>query len=85
MGKRNNHEISADILRLAMDGAKKSHIVYQANLNFKIVEKYLSYLRKSSLISGPYENKIFKTTDKGLKYLDHFEDLQKYMKEFELA
>ena len=79
--KRSEVEISADILRLAMSGVRKSHIVYQANLNFEIVKKYLDILKKSNLISGPCENKVFKTTEKGLKYLDHFEGFQKYVKD----
>ena len=78
--KRSEVEIFADILRTAMIGVRKSHIVYQANLNFDIVEKYLNLLKKSNLINGPYENKIFRTTKKGQKYLDHFEGFQKYVK-----
>ena len=39
--KRSSYEISADILKVALRGAKKSHIVYQANLNFSIVKGYL--------------------------------------------
>ena len=45
--KRSEIEILADILRVAESGARKSHIVYKANLNFKIVEGYLNILRNS--------------------------------------
>jgi predicted transcriptional regulator len=38
--RRNDLEICADILRVARRGAKKTQIVYEANLNFKIVKKY---------------------------------------------
>ena len=78
--KRNDVEISADILRVAMTGAKKSHIVYQTNLNFKLLDKYLELLTKNDLITSPSDNKTFKTTEKGLRYLDHFEGFQKYLK-----
>ncbi|GAI07498.1 unnamed protein product [marine sediment metagenome] len=42
--RRNNLDISADILRTAHSGARKTRIVYQANLNFDIVKKYLKAL-----------------------------------------
>lgn len=78
--KRNDIEITAGILKMAVNGAKKSHIVYEVNLNFKILDKYLELLRKNDLINGPCENNAFTTTEKGLRYLDHFEDFQKYIK-----
>ena len=79
--KRSEIEILADILRVAMEGAKKSHIVYKANLNFEIVRKYLDILEKSDLIIGPEgRNRIFSTTEKGIKYLNHFEAFRDYMK-----
>jgi len=42
--RRDNRDISADILRLATHEVIKTRIVYGANLNFKIVEGYLSRL-----------------------------------------
>ena len=79
--KRSEIEILADILRVSIEGAKKSHIVYKANLNFEIVRKYLDLLEKSDLITGPEgRNKIFSTTEKGVRYLNHFEAFKDYMK-----
>jgi len=84
--KRSDMEIYADILKVATGGARKSHIVYKANLNFKIVKKYLSNLRESGLITDPEnESKLYRTTEKGLKYLDHFEGLKDYMAGFGFA
>lgn len=79
--KRSDIEILADILKVAKTGAKKSHIVYKANLNFEIVKNYLDRLEKSGLITGPDgREKIFSTTEKGIKYLDHYESFKDYMK-----
>ena len=46
-----------------MNGAKKTHIVYEANLNFNIAQKYLEMLNEKGLIK--HENGLFITTDKG--------------------
>jgi len=79
--KRSEMEMSADILRVSKNGAKKSHIVYKANLNFNIVKEYLDQLITSGLLTGPEgRNRIFRTTDKGIGYINHFEDLKDYMK-----
>ena len=80
MSKRNNLEISSDILKTAINGARKSHIVYQTNLNFKIAEKYLNQLSKSGLLTGSTKGRrIYSTTEKGLKYLDYLEGIEEYI------
>jgi predicted transcriptional regulator len=80
MSRRNNIEICSEILRIAKNGARKSHIVYKANLNSTVVEKYLDSLKSSGLIIGPQaERHLFNTTEKGLKYLNHFKGLEKYL------
>jgi len=74
--KRSDLEISANVLEIAREGAKKSHIVYKANLNFKVVNTYLDHLQKSGLITYPSDNHtLFKTTVKGLEYLHQYTEL----------
>lgn len=77
--RRSNIEISADILKVALHGAKKSHIVYRANLNFEVVKKYLKRLNESGLINLPsIETRLFKTTLKGEEYINQFENLNTF-------
>jgi len=61
--RRSRTDIAEDILRVAMNGAKKTHIVYEVNLNFNIAQKYLEILNEKELIR--HEKGIFITTDKG--------------------
>ena len=83
--KRSDIEISADILRVAKGGARKSHIVYRANLNFDIVMRYLDQLRGCGLITGPSgDSRLFRTTERGLKFIDSFESFRDYMKQSDL-
>ena len=78
--KRSDLEILADILKVTMYGAKKSHIVYQANLNFEIVKRYLKRLSEAGLITfSPESNRLIITTLKGRRYLKHYETLTNYM------
>ena len=70
--RRNDIDICADILRIARVGAKKTHLVYKANLNFEIVKKYLSRLSENRLISS--ENGYYITTEEGVKFLDSYQE-----------
>lgn len=77
--KRSNIDISADILKIAMEGARKSHIVYQANLNFAIINEYLTGLIQSGLLDGPNEmSRLYVTTDKGLNFLNYYDEFKQF-------
>jgi predicted transcriptional regulator len=70
--RRNDIDICADILTVARVGAKKTHLVYKANLNFQIVKKYLRRLSERNLIS--FENGHYITTEDGVKFLDNYQE-----------
>jgi predicted transcriptional regulator len=58
-------------------GATKTRIVYQANLNFKTVNPYIELLIKNELISiKDGQNKVYKTTNKGIEWLESFKFIQ---------
>jgi predicted transcriptional regulator len=77
--RRSNLEIVAEILRIARKGAKKTRIVYGANLNFKMLDEYLEKLGKAGLIAnGEGNGGLIRTTDKGVEYLQQFHGLQEF-------
>jgi len=78
MKKRDSMDISADILRLARSGAIKTRIVYGANLNFKIVEGYLSRLTNLGLLDNRDSRRRYQTTEKGLSFIQRYEELSKF-------
>ena len=49
-----------------MNGAKKTQIVYQANLNHNLAKKYIVLLTEQDLIK--HQEGIFTTTEKGRAY-----------------
>ena len=71
--KRNNLDICADILRVSRGGAKKTHLVYKANLNFNIVKKYISGLTESGLLEKNGER--FYVTEEGKLFIDRYNKL----------
>jgi predicted transcriptional regulator len=64
--RRSRTDIAVDILRVAMKGASKTHLIYETKLNFNIAQKYLEMLGEKELIR--HENGLFITTDKGKVY-----------------
>ena len=77
--RRSKIEIVAEILRIARNGAKKTRIVYGANLNFKILEEYLAKLEKAGLITlSTNSDSLIVTTKKGAEYLQQFYSLREF-------
>jgi predicted transcriptional regulator len=73
--KRNDLDICVEILQVARKGAKKTHIVYRANLNFKIVRKYINRLIKNGMLSLAGDSSWYVTTGQGIKFLAMYNEL----------
>ena len=76
MKKRESEDIYRDILQLTRNGAIKTRIVYGANLNFKIVKGYLSKLLSLGLLEE--SRKGYWTTEKGLDFINRYEELIRF-------
>ena len=69
--KRSREEILAQILNTCQEGASKTRVVYQANLNFKTVNFYLETLIGNNLLEVKTDkNVLYETTQKGANLLE---------------
>ena len=79
MKNRSRIEIFYDITTAARGSARKTHLMYKANLSFKQLDLYLKFLIRRSLVEERYdlENgaRIYFVTSKGLHFLSLFENL----------
>jgi predicted transcriptional regulator len=75
--KRDKLEIARSILLICKDEAKKTEIVYKANLNFKNAEGYLKWLIDREMILK--EGRFFKITSKGSELLSNLQNASKFM------
>ncbi|VVB63996.1 Winged helix-turn-helix [uncultured archaeon] len=75
--KRDKLEIIQGILLICKNGAKKTEIVYKANLNFKNAEVYLKWLIDREMIVK--DGKFFKITSKGSELLSNLQSASKFM------
>jgi predicted transcriptional regulator len=72
MQKRTRDQIMANILSVCQgDGASKTQVVYQVNLNFHTVNRHLDLLIEKALIEiFQGSTKRYKTTSKGEEALE---------------
>ena len=65
--------IIAQILEVCIDGATKTMIVYQSNLNFRTVNPYIDLLIRRRLIETAQDRrKLYKTTEEGIELMRSF-------------
>ena len=76
--KRTRYEIFRDILAFTTIPQLKTHIVYRCNLNFNIVKEYIRDLIERGYIRIIHiegNKTLYKTTDRGLEYLNMFKKI----------
>ena len=80
--RRDRLYIIAEILEIAKDGTLKTQIMYRANLSFSQLNEYLNLLVKLNLLESKQINGrvIYRTTDKGFKYLDNYKEILQLLK-----
>jgi predicted transcriptional regulator len=72
-------EISAGILDIAKNGSRKTRIMYLGNLSFDLLQKYLDMLVNVGLLEQRNnDEKTYVATEKGRKFLEDFNELQKH-------
>jgi len=74
---RGRLDIIADILNVTLKNAKKTQIMYQANLSYKVMQKYLAEITNAQLISFEDEHQSYSLTDKGREFLEAYEKYSK--------
>jgi predicted transcriptional regulator len=86
MGKyRGRLQIIADILSVVNDnkGAKKTRIMYQANLSYKLLNQYLNYVIETGFVTfGTKDYCIL--TQKGKEFLTKFGEYRKTCEKVEV-
>ena len=80
---RGRLDIIADILYVVRGSAKKTQIMYQANLSYRVLQRYLAEITGSSLICFEDGKRCYVLTDKGRAFLDAYEEYSKTNRQVE--
>ncbi len=76
--RRTRYCILLDILDAIVDGATITRIVYRANINFKMAQKYIDYLMKNGFVEcHEVDNrKYYRKTEKGISFQRRLRELK---------
>ena len=80
---RSRLDIIADILNAASRDAKKTQIMYQANLSYKVLQRYLAEVVGASLVDFADEKQRYQLTKKGREFLEAYDKYSKTNKHIE--
>lgn len=72
---RSRFDIIADILKVVRDnGAKKTQIMYGANLSYRVLMKYLSVVLDACLVRFEDDRRCYVLTAKGREFLERYRE-----------
>ncbi|MGH9952130.1 MAG: winged helix-turn-helix domain-containing protein [Nitrososphaeraceae archaeon] len=74
---RDFQDIVAEILQCAQvdQGITKTRVMYEVQLSFTQIKEYFQYLQQNELVSYDEENRVFRTTTKGKKFLKLYNEM----------
>ncbi len=77
---RDRFTIIADILEAVSKNAKKTQIMYQANLSYSVLQKYLAEITNASLIHYSSEQHCYSLTERGLGFIEIYKKYCRHSK-----
>jgi len=80
---RHRLDIIADMLHAASGGAKKTEIMYRANLSYRLLMKYLGEVKRAYLVSFERKRRCYVLTSKGREFLDTYKEYARRNKDVE--
>jgi predicted transcriptional regulator len=81
MGYRSRTEIISQILDTANGGITKTKLMYKVFLSHDQLKEYLAVLTQSDLLRFDFVSRTFMVTEKGLRFLYLYNQIDQLMKE----
>jgi len=81
--RRDRHDIVAEILKTAVNGQIKTHIMYRAKLSYSQINGYLpllvekGFLENINVTRGRQRVTVYRTTPKGMQFIENLESVNK--------
>src|SRR2546427_2390947 len=86
MKYRSRVEIASRILRVAVGGrATKTRLMFGSFLSFNRINEYLKFLTSNTLIMTEPGTRVYTLTEKGLRFLNLYDEMTKLVPEAALA
>lgn len=75
MRYRSRTDIASQMLEAATGGASKTRIMYKAFMSYEQLKEYLSLLSENGMLEYDDENRLYRTTEKGNKFLEIYSQI----------
>jgi len=87
MQRRDRLQILHDVLhaiQLKGPKAKPTHILYKANLSYKVLQEHLNEMMRQEMIVEEVleEKKTYSLTNKGFKFLQEYQMVREFMNSY---
>ncbi len=79
MTKRTNLEITAEILSFCKQPQTKTRVMYNTNLSWQMLQKYLYQLQSRGFLEIHHSVTKYTTTQKGLKFVKKWRELKELL------
>jgi predicted transcriptional regulator len=79
MKYRSRTDITAQILEAANGGVTKTKIMYKAFLSYAQLKEYLAVLIENGLLEYIEGDQVYRTTDKGNRFLKIYNQIGEYV------
>ena len=70
-------DIMAEMVMVCQSGAKKTHIMYKANLSYEMLQRYLKMLLEAGLVEGSTFDGYYRASPKGVTFVRDYEDFKR--------
>jgi len=81
--RRDRHDIVEEILKTAVNGRIKTHIMYRAKLSYSQINEYLpllvekGFLENAKVSRRKQHTTVYRTTSKGLQFLENLRSVNR--------
>jgi len=76
---RSNIEITVEILRFCEVPQNKTRIMYNTNLSWAMLQKYLSQLQSRGFLEVHHSQIKYATTPKGFEFIEKWSELTEFL------
>ena len=74
--RRDRVDIFVEILEFCRQPQPKNRIMYNTNMSYNMLQKYLKYLLKYKFLDAHHSREMYAITEKGLEFLRRWMALQ---------
>jgi predicted transcriptional regulator len=70
-------DIMAEMLAVCQSDAKKTHIMYKANLSYEMLQRYMKILLEAGLVEKSLVDGSYKASPKGISFVRDYADFKR--------